>query len=237
MPENSTQTEAAQVTPDVNAQLAQAITGLTELLSKPQPAPAKSEAKPADRIYTSAELKQFVDSGAITQEQADGYLANVRDRQLEERLTQKLSGTLTKQQRDAQVKSQIAKYAEAKPELEKAGSQERKSVERHFDRLVNVLGYDADDPRTELLALEREFGDPDSLKPAKETTGNKVTRRTAGGASGQSGGGGTTDGPPSWLPPNTAQFYQKEIASRRYSGWEDPKLQKELAFIKKKNAR
>ena len=122
-----------------------------------------AQAAPAEEPLTAAELRTAVEQGKITQAEAD----DLRDRQLEDRLTSRLTGalesTLSARDISSRVDTDIARYKAAIPEIDESGSAQREKVQREYDYLVG-MGHKPDDLRTELLAVRSAFGPIDDLE-------------------------------------------------------------------------
>ncbi len=174
-----------------------------------------TRAKPVEqkKTYTNAELRALIDRGSLTESAA----ADIRDRQNREAtevlIRNAVRDTQTEAQRTTTVSSAIQRYLAALPDIDKPGTPERAKAEREFNRLTNDLGYPADDPRTQLLAIQTAFGSVDALEAAKP--GSRETHEETGGAGGGEKSSGS--GWPKDMPAANRAYYQDLIARKVYT--------------------
>jgi hypothetical protein len=195
---------------------------------------SQSQPKKEEREYTRAELRQFVDDGKLTEDQAD----EIRERQSEARLGKKLTQKVETTTRTDRVQAIIDQYKAAKPDIMIPGSDDRAKVEREFQYLVS-LGH-PQTLETEAAALRAAYGPVETLakgKPSLETHQD-----------GGSGDGGKSDGDdekaaggPRGLTAEQRAHYMRQIDRGFYDGWDDPELKAEMEYAipagKKKKGR
>lgn len=121
-------------------------------------APSVAETKPEPR-YTWEQLEAGIDEGKWTRAKAMEYDRETLRKEMQATFDTRLKDVLATQSRGTTVQSDIAQYKTSVPGIVIAGSPERVKVEQEFAYLVNSLGYDQKDPRTELLACRNVFGD------------------------------------------------------------------------------
>lgn len=223
MADETTGTETEKA-PDAQGRLADVLERLNQKLSEPAPAPSPqapaASQQPQPVLYTTEQLQQFVDAGTLTQAQMidrvraqDAYLAEQRASQRDAQLTSR-----------QQLLREIEKYQDARPALREAGSEDLKKVLARVQKLV-AKGYDPNDLRTQVVALEMEYESPDGAKPAEETTRTrKASPERAGTSSGSKKESGEDGGN---MPAARRLHFEKGIQAGRYKGWNDPQLRRE----------
>jgi len=116
-----------------------------------------------EKELTSAELRQAVTEGKLSDAEAD----DIKDRQRERRADQQIKKTVedTIAVRDVfnKVADEVGRYLVAVPDLEDRESPSYQRLRGEFSKLV-ALGYDAKDKRTELLAAKMAFGGIERLE-------------------------------------------------------------------------
>lgn len=172
----------------------------------------------APKVYTEAEIQAAVNKGTITEARGN----EIRARQIrEEAVTEakkaaqaELSATQTK----AAIDAETARYVAALPAIDKLGTPERDKVEKSFARLV-ARGYDKDDPKTSLTAIEMAFGPVEALEAARPR-GERETHEETGGGSGSGSGGKDGGGWPSDMPAKNRAYYDGMLA-KKAGGYKD----------------
>ena len=217
--------------------LASVLEGLNETIEKIRSQPAaqaSASVEKADKpvTYTRAQLKQYVDAGQIDEDQMQVILDQQRERDIEARLIQKFEKDIGSRTKAQKIESRIKAYIAVKPELSDPKSEATKALKRRVDQLVEVHDADPNSPSTHALALDMEFGSPEALKPAQETTRQKLTTRTAGGSS------QTKDNSKSsklqGLPKGLRSHFESQIAIGYFKGEDDPKLIKQIDTIRER---
>lgn len=236
--------EATGKLKEENARLQESMTALqasVQALKEGQTAqqlPAQQQ--PPQREYTRAELREFVSSGQITQDQADDYW----DQQQELKYERKLQAEIGKVRQDTEVnsslqgiRSTLAQYRSILPDIAKEGTEDRSKIRAEFQRLARVLGMPQQNSKEELqlqvLALENVFGTVDEAKAKKQRRSSqdsevehmetrspendvKVPKTEA----------------LKKLTPTQKKFYSDGISKGLYKDWSD--VEKELTWERKK---
>lgn len=180
------------------------------------------------KLPTRAELKQYVEKGEISQDEADTIwekqITDKATRSATEAATRTVAG-ITYQQ---QVEQELAGYKELKGVAWDEGTPERARVEQEFAFLVK-LGDDPNNRATELKALRAAFGDLSTLRASLSVRrGPSDTHRETGGR-----GSRTTSGEGDVLKSLNAdqkKYYERGIEAGRYKDWDAVKA--ELTYSK-----
>ncbi len=137
-----------------------------------------------EKELTSAELRQAVTEGKLSDAEAD----DIKDRQRERRADQQIKKTVedTIAVRDVfnKVADEVGRYLVAVPDLEDRESPSYQRLRGEFSKLV-ALGYDAKDKRTELLAAKMAFGDIERLESVSGPEDRETHQDVGGSGSGQ----------------------------------------------------
>ena len=198
------------------------------------PKPQVQEPKQAAREFTRVQLREAVDNGKVTQDEADSIWDNQQDRkngaaieavklEVDEEITEK-----------SRIGGQIETYKELVPDLGESTSDGYLKVQTEFNYMVKELGMDPKNLKTELAALRAVYGPVDGLTA---TPKDNTPAKHAGVATRGSGGSRTASNDddkaaPSDLSPKQKAYYQRSIDSRLYKGWDDPALQDEIKRIR-----
>ena len=184
---------------------------------------AKTEQKPPTR----AELKQYVDKGELSQDEADTIWEKQITDKATKLATEAATRTVAGMTYQQQVEQELAGYKELKGVAWEEGTPERALVEQKFAYLVR-LGDDPNSRSTELKALNAAFGDLSTLRASLNVRrGPSDTHRETGGRNVQSRGEGDVL---KSLSAEQKKYYEKGIDSGRYKGWDDVKA--ELTYQK-----
>lgn len=196
--------------------------GKVEILSQ-QPQGNETAAKE----WTTAEIKEAVNTGQISEDEAERIRQAQWKREVKQEVTQEISQTLNQQSVNQRVDSEIQRYVKIIPELSNQSSDTFGKVKKEFDYLTTMLGRDANDIGTQLQAVRTVFGDIEALEkvngkpaimPHQEVGGQGQTDRTDK----------KSDGSPNWLPREVRQFYEKQFEMGMYSGWQDNRVKAEI---------
>ena len=160
--------------------------------------PVEPSQPTGQKIWTEVELQDGVNAGTITQAVADQTLESQRQEALVDGVANRIQTQQAAADRAATVASEVGSYVTQHPELKNKDSAHFKKAGEEFTKLT-ALGYDKDDPATELLALKAAFG---PVTVAKGTPSFEVHQE---GGSGQGGSepsaGGEGAGDPASAPP------------------------------------
>jgi hypothetical protein len=180
------------------AQLEGQVQGLSAVKTEPKVDPPKQ--------LSAADLRQAVDEGKLTEDEAEA----IKNQQIEKRVTAKVTEEVeTRLARDnlsERVSTDIGRYKQAIPDLADLDSAAFKKVQAEFTYLTRQR-YEANDPRTELIAIRAAFGDIDNLQKIKP--GTRETHQETGGR--QESGTDIADGAPKDMPADTKRYYQDQI--------------------------
>ncbi len=183
---------------------------------------AKPEAdSPKEESWLSAAaLRQAVDEGKMTEDESEAIKARQIEKRVTAKVTEEVETKLAAQNRGERVSTEIGRYKEAIPDLTDTDSAAFKKVQTEFTYLTQQ-GYDANDPRTELIAVRGAFGDIDRLQ--KIEPGKRETHQETGGHSDPNTE--STDGAPKDMPADTKRYYQDQINQGVVVDWEAAKAE------------
>lgn len=191
-----------------------------------QPATAAQPATPAR--YTGTQLQSFIDEGKITVGQALSYQEESLKLEAARLVDAKVEEKLSTATRQSTVQREVSRYQEAIPDITVPGTEARQKLEREYAYLVS-MGYDAKDPKTEVLAARAAFGDPDLIKQRQAartiTTGRDTMQDIAANGKPKP----SEKDPLKDLSSSQRQHYQRMIDKGVYNGWAEVK--EELAFV------
>ncbi len=170
--------------------------------------------KTETKQLSAADLRIAVDEGRLTETQAD----EIRDRQIEERVTSKVSetvnATLSQHQSSTQIDAEVDRYLKARPAVDAEGSPERARVQSAFTEITK-LGL-PDDQRTTLMALRNAFGPIDAVETAGPGKRPAASHDETGGSD-EGGDGGPTGGWPKAMPTANRLYYDDLIHKGIYT--------------------
>lgn len=181
--------------------------------------------------YTASQLQAMIDEGKATVGQVLEYQEETLKKELAAEVDKKVSETLSTHQRGNTVQSELQEYKTLVPEALQAGTPENQRVLKEFSYLVN-MGYDRNDPRTEVLAARAAFGDPESLKTKRAAKAIPTGRDTMQDTTSSGKPKPSEKDPLKDLTSRQRQHYQHMIDRGVYSGWAEVK--EELAFVPKR---
>lgn len=177
-----------------------------------QSQPATRAEPPAAQQYTREQLTAAVDTGQISQVEAD----RIHDSQTEVRITKHIRNEVAANAiavTSAQsVGDELNRYRAADPTIDEIGSESRNRLEKEYAYLTGKGGS----PRssaTELAALRAVFGDADTLAQR----GTRDTHTETGGAGGGSGGSPDTSNWAKGMPAKNKRYYSDQIAKGYYT--------------------
>jgi hypothetical protein len=163
---------------DENSQMRETLASLEATVQALKTSPQQNQ--PAQepqqkREYSRAELRQFVESGEISQQQADDYW----DMQQEAKFDRKLKAEISKIQKESSeqaslgdLRNTISKFSEIIPELTENGSEDREKVRKEFQRLTRVTGVPKPESRQDfelqVIALENVYGSPENARKRRQ---------------------------------------------------------------------
>jgi hypothetical protein len=174
---------------------------------------------------TRTELLSLVNSGDLTQEQADSIWEKQIVEKARREAAAEVSSTLNATERQRVVEGQLRGYRELVSAAWEEGTPERAKVQAEYEHLVNVLGHKPT-KETEAAALRAAFGDIDTLRAAKSKArpGPADTHSETGGGGKPAGAGGSKDVLKS-LSPREKQHYGRLIDQGIYKNWDAVKAE------------
>lgn len=183
---------------------------------------------PSPPRYTEAQLQQMIDDGKATVGQVLAYQKETLTKELTQQVDARVSERLAASTKTSSLQQEITKYKQTVPEVTQEGTPERQAVEREYSYLVN-LGYDANDPRTELMAVRAALGSVETIQERRKaktipSTGRETMQDTQAS-------GNPKAGEKDVLKTMTApqrQHYQKMLDRGVYKGWDE--VRDELKF-------
>jgi hypothetical protein len=168
---------------------------------------------------TSAQLRQAVEEGRISEDQAEEIKFKQAEKRIRESVTAEVRSEHSAKELGTRVGEEIGRYNAVVPEIGDKASPQFKKLKTEFDYLVG-LGHDPRDGRTELLAARAAFGPVQALEKAGKPKGRETWQDTGGSAEDDHGSGGK-DGPPRDMPAKNRDYYRDQIAKGAYSGWKE----------------
>ncbi len=162
----------------------------------------------APKDLSAADLRVAVDEGRMTEDEAGSIRDSQSERRITATVTESLSGKIDGQRTADKVGGEIARYKTIVPEITDHGSVQFAKVKNEFEYLT-THGYDAKDPRTELMAARAAFGPLDALETAGEAKPRETFSETGGGA--EPDGGGSGDNWPKNMTADQRTYYDDQI--------------------------
>lgn len=208
---------------------------LEEQVKGLQQSQASSSQETPQVTYSRAQLREFVDSEELSQEQSDALW----DRQLELKTDEKIkaavvqaSSSTDRKLTTQELSSKVGAYIELLPDLKVDDSDDRNKVAKEYDALARVMGEHprGSEPelKTQLAALERAFGPVDKLRgKLKSRSEDRETMESLGGGEGSDMGDIPKTGALKDLTVDRKAYYQKGIDAGRYKNWDAVKAELE----------
>lgn len=185
------------------------------------------QAAPPPPRYSAAQLQQMIDEGKATVGQVLAYQEETLRKELATTLDEKVQATLTATAKTSSLNQEMERYKAVVPEVIQEGTPERQKVTQEFSYLVS-LGYDARDPRTELMAVRAALGSVETIQAKRAAKTIPTGRETMQDIQAN---GGAKASEPDVLKKMTAaqrQHYQRMIDRNVYKGWDE--VRDELKF-------
>ena len=195
-----------------------------------QNAPPPKEPDPP-KIYTRAELDQMVEGGQLTEAAKEDVLAQQQEHRINQIVSARVDERVSVATKAQRVDGELGRYIEKMPDLTEADSDNRKRVDAEFQFLVGLDGppkTDAERVVYELKACRAAFG---PVAGVQETTRPETHKETGGAGDADEGGSGNEA--PEGTPANLVAHYETQFEKGRYTGWDDPKVVKELSYVRK----
>lgn len=191
------------------AELQGQVRGLTAVKTEPKVDSPKE--------LSAAELRQAVDEQRLTEDEAEAIKARQIEKRVTAKVTQEVETTLTRKNLGERVSTEMARYKQAIPDLLDQNSAALGKVQTEFAYLTGQ-GYDANDPRTELIAVRAAFGDIGQLEKIGKP-GERETHQETGGGAEPGGQPDHGDGSPKDMPADTRRYYQDQINQGVVANW------------------
>lgn len=193
---------------------------------KRTPAPSTPATPPR---YTAGQLQQMIDEGKATVGQVLAYQEETLRQEMASTLEKKVEEKLSSARKVLTVQQELDAYKQLVPGIVDGTAPERRKVEQEFAYLVQ-MGYDARDPRTELMAARAALGSVETIKARHQAKSIITPRETM---LDQSTSNNTSTpavkDPLKALPSAHRQHYQKMIDRGVYKGWDE--VREELAYV------
>ncbi len=185
--------------------------------------------QPAEKRYTGAQLQQMVDEGRATIGQVLDYQAETLRLESERRAAEVVEHKLATYGKQSKVENQLNEYRALVPDVYQVGTANHTKAMAEFTRLVNDLGYDRQDPRTEILAYRQAFGDPKTIRERQASKAIQPGRDTMQDTTTTSTRTPVKKDPIKDLPAAQKQHYQRMIDRGVYKGWKE--VREELDYV------
>ena len=166
-------------------------------------------AKTAPKVYSSEELENAVLDGNMSREQVDA----IKERQIEDRVTAKLTTALDDRSRVDKQNTQLRDYETALPDLAHEGSDLYNSVVAEYRYLVHELGQD-DNDGTMVAAVRSVAGPLSAIKAASKLKKKVEPHQETGGGSGKE------ETRRDQLSPRQKDYYEQRIKDGLYKDWD-----------------
>ena len=190
------------------------------------PAPSKPDP-------TAAELQKLVDDEIITPAAAQATLAEQQRKVQDARIDERVRVASEAQALTSKLNAEMDEYMVLDPDIKDDGSETRARIEAEIVE-QGKRGV-ARSLQSELLALRTVLGPLEKLRTTQRTAAERETDRTGASAGGGHGAEGANEGaeagPPDDLPNRFKTYYGKMIQDGLYTGWDDPKVVKQLDSV------
>lgn len=181
------------------------------------------KSEPEKKSYTRAQLVQAVDSGYLTQTQAD----EIWEHQIVEKTRTQVMSEVTQYteqtKKSDQVSEQLKRYKSAIPDLMDEGDN-RKKVAAEFEYLVSI--GQPNSVQTELAAVRAVFGSIEAVEKKNSARTHREPDQESGGQGNKNNNDKSLFGN---LPSRYKEYYEKMLAKGLYKSKDD--IEKELKRI------
>ena len=175
-----------------------------------------------EKQWSAAELRQAIDEGKLTEDESETIKARQIEKRVTAKVTEEVETTLARKNLGERVSTEAARYKRAIPDLLDQSSAAFGKVQTEFTYLI-AQGYDANDPRTELIAVRGAFGDIDQLEKIGKPGERETHQETGGGGEPGSAEGNkdsrSKDMPPKGLSRDAKKHYGAQIERGMYPDW------------------
>ena len=172
-----------------------------------------------EKIPSWAELKQRVANGEFTEDVAFEYRLSLERKAAAKEAEASITAKLDSRSRLDRVASEIERYKDAIPDVNKLGTDERAKFDTEFRYQVDVVGLDPKSTATQLTALRAVYGSPD--KAVQYAKAHAKAAPAAESYAETSGGGSAVPATPKkafrdTLTPREQEHYDRMIKHGRY---------------------
>ena len=176
-------------------------------------------AKADEKELTWTELKQMIADSRISEADALDYREKLVEKRTAAKVEASITSRLTSQDRLNRVASEIERYKDAIPDVNKLGTDERAKFDTEFRYQVDVVGLDPKSTATQLTALRAVYGSPD--KAVQYAKAHAKAAPAAESYAETSGGGPAVPATPKKafrdaLTPREQEHYDRMIKHGRY---------------------
>jgi len=190
-------------------------------------------------VYTRAQLRDYVESNELTQEQSDVIWDTQVELQTDTKIKNAVataSSTTDAKMTAQDLSNKVGAYIELLPDLTVDDSDDRNKVSKEYDALERVMGKQPRgseaELKTQLAALERAFGPVDKLRgKLKSRVEEPETMESLGEGEGSEGSEAPKSGVFKDLSKDRKAYYQQGITAGRYKDWDAVKA--ELEYTRK----
>lgn len=194
---------------------------VSTLQTSHQSAPAQEP-----KEYTRTQLRSFVESGDVTQEQADDYWDAQVERKSDAKfaeLKKEMSHQVVEGNTAQSLSSEVDKYMEHIPGVSEAGHEDREKLQIAYNRLAARLGMPEKGSKRDLelqvLALEDAFGPVSKLGKRTRQNNERETMQETGGDSSKSST--PEKGILKDLSPEKKAYYESRVGPNKlYANWD-----------------
>lgn len=193
-------------------------------------AAVEAKGPPAAKPPTRAEMQTLVESGDITQAQADAAWEKQVEEKAQRTAAAEVERQMRAQQHTSRITAELQGYRELVPDVwNAAGSEDRLKVEKEYHHLIS-LGATAGQ-ETEAAALRAAFGDLETLRAARSSRPGPADTHleTGSGRKPSDGGGGKDKDVVKDLTARERQFYEDKIRQGIYPNWDAVREERKFA--------
>ncbi len=190
---------------------------------------AQQPAVPPQTDPTVQDLQALVNDGVITEAQMQLQLQTQREKAQDARIDDRVKTASTEQALLAKLNTEMDEYLELEPDLKNTSSEVLTRVEAEITEM-GKRGV-ARSLQSELMALRIVLGPLQKLRTTKRTAAERETDATGAAAGGGDGAEEVVEegaAVPEGIPKRLQTYYQGMIQKGFYSGWDDPKVVRQL---------
>ena len=174
------------------------------------------QAKPAEKVYTRAELDGYINEGRLSQEDADTII----DKQLTTQITNNVTNNMVEQEKQTSLNKLIEKYVAHDPDVAITGTDARNRIETEVMAQFRISGDKDMSLKHEALALRAIYGDDKNLGKVDLTPRDRDTHMDSIVSTTPGNAGATSEPSLGGLSGEEKSYYQDLINKGTYSGWD-----------------